>query len=154
MDTALKPLDAVAIRRDFPILETIVHDEYPLVYFDNAASTQRARQVLDTLMDVYEHRYANVHRGIHFLSEQSTELFEQARETVQRFINAAKSHEIIFTSGTTAGITWSRRSWSDWKLKADDEILLTEMEHHSNMVPWQQAAERAGAPRAILADHR
>src|SRR5262245_1425754 len=96
-------------------------------------------------MDVYERRYANVHRGIHYLSEQSTELFEQARESVQRFINAAKAHEIIFTSGTTAGINLVARSWCDWKLKANDEILLTEMEHHSNTVPWQQAAARTGA---------
>ncbi len=145
MTMMLQPLDAAALRDDFPILATRVHDKYPLVYFDNAASTQRPRQVLNTLVDVYERRYANVHRGIHYLSEQSTELFEAARESVQRFIHARHAHEVIFTSGTTGGINLVARSWGEWKLREGDEILLTEMEHHSNIVPWQQVAERTGA---------
>jgi cysteine desulfurase / selenocysteine lyase len=122
-----------------------VHGRHPLVYLDNAASTQRPRQVIDTLREVYEHQYANVHRGIHYLSELSTDLYEQSRETVQQFMGAAQSHEVIFTTGTTAGINLVARSWCDAFLSAGDEILLTEMEHHSNIVPWQQAAARTGA---------
>ena len=144
MDTVLQALDVATIRQDFPILSTTVHGR-PLVYLDNAASTQRPRQVIDALTDVYERRYANVHRGIHFLSEQSTDLYEQARETVQQLIHAPHAHEVIFTSGTTAGINLVARSWCDTFLRAGDEVLLTEMEHHSNIVPWQQAAERTGA---------
>lgn len=150
MDTAIQSLDVAAIRKDFPILATRVHGRHSLVYLDNAASTQRPRQVLDALRDVYEHRYANVHRGIHFLSEQSTDLYERARETVQRFIQAAHFHEVIFNPGTTAGINLVARSWCDAFLKEGDEILLTEMEHHSNIVPWQQAAARTGAEIRVL----
>lgn len=150
LDTALQSLDVAAIREDFPILATRVHGRHSLVYLDNAASTQRPRQVVETLRDVYENRYANVHRGIHFLSEQSTDLYERARETVQRFIHATHFHEIIFTSGTTAGINLVARSWCDAFLQEGDEILLTEMEHHSNIVPWQQAAARTGAKIRVL----
>lgn len=138
------PLDPATLRADFPILQTVVHGDKPLVYFDNAATTQRPRQVIDALVDVYEHRYSNVHRGIHWLSEQSTDLYEEAREAVRRFINAAELHEIIFTNGATAAINLVARSWGDENVQAGDEILLTEMEHHSNIVPWQQLAQRTG----------
>ncbi|MBA3482346.1 MAG: cysteine desulfurase, partial [Pirellulales bacterium] len=118
---------------------------HPLIFLDNAASTQRPRQVIDAVSGVYERTYANVHRGIHTLSELSTEQYEDARKSVQRFINAASFNEIIFTQGTTDSINTVARSWGDANLKPGDEVLLTVMEHHSNLVPWQQAAARTGA---------
>jgi cysteine desulfurase/selenocysteine lyase len=133
------------LRDDFPILGQLVHGDRPLVFLDNAASTQRPRQVIDVLRRVYERDYANVHRGIHTLSERSTEQYEEAREKVRSFIGARHAHEIIFTAGTTASINTVARSWGDANLHAGDEILLTLMEHHSNLVPWQQLAERTGA---------
>jgi cysteine desulfurase/selenocysteine lyase len=145
MSTALKlPFDPQTLRSDFPILSTIVHGDQPLVYFDNAATTQRPSQVIQKLVDVYENQYANVHRGIHWLSEQSTDLYEDARESVRAFINARQRHEVIFTTGATGAINLVARSWGDAHLQEGDEILLTEMEHHSNIVPWQQLAERTG----------
>lgn len=140
-----QPLDAFTLRRDFPILETTLHGGKPLVYLDNAASTQRPRQVLETMSDVYEKYYANVHRGIHWLSERSTELYEEAREKVRAFINARAVEEVIFTPGTTASINTVAHSWGAANLKAGDEIILSVMEHHSNLVPWQQLAQRTGA---------
>jgi cysteine desulfurase / selenocysteine lyase len=134
-----------SLRNDFPILSEHVAGGHPLVFLDNAASTQRPRQVIDAVSGVYERTYANVHRGIHTLSELSTEQYEQARLNVQRLINAAHFHEIIFTQGTTDSINTVARSWGDANLKAGDEVLLTVMEHHSNLVPWQQAAVRTGA---------
>jgi cysteine desulfurase / selenocysteine lyase len=133
------------LREDFPILTQLVHGDRPLVFLDNAASTQRPRQVIDVLRRVYEHDYANVHRGIHTLSERSTEQYEEAREKVRAFIGANHAHEIIFTSGTTASINTVARSWGDANVRPGDEILLTTMEHHSNLVPWQQLAARTGA---------
>jgi cysteine desulfurase / selenocysteine lyase len=134
-----------SLRNDFPILSEHVAGGHPLVFLDNAASTQRPRQVIDAVSGVYERTYANVHRGIHTLSELSTEQYEQARLNVQRLINAAHFHEIIFTQGTTDSINTVARSWGDANLKPGDEVLLTVMEHHSNLVPWQQAATRTGA---------
>ncbi len=124
-------------------------DGQPLVYFDNAATTQRPRQVIQSLVDVYEKQYANVHRGIHWLSDQSTDLFEEARRKVQAFIGAGAREEVIFTHGTTESINLVARSWGDANLRAGDEVLLTEMEHHANIVPWQQLAERTGATIAL-----
>jgi len=139
-------LDPETLRPDFPILATRLHDDaVPLVYLDNAASTQRPRAVIQTLVDVYEKQYANVHRGIHWLSDQSTDLYEDAREKIRRFINAPVCESVIFTHGTTESINLVARSWGDANLKPGDEILITEMEHHSNIVPWQQTAERTGA---------
>ena len=138
------PLDPLEFRADFPILDTVVHGDKRLVYFDNAATTQRPRQVIQALVDAYERHYANVHRGIHWLSEQSTDLYEESREAVRRFIGAAHRHEIVFTTGATAAINLVARSWGDRFVQAGDEIILTEMEHHSNIVPWQQLAERTG----------
>jgi cysteine desulfurase/selenocysteine lyase len=135
----------VALREDFPILEQTVHGDRPLVFLDNAASTQRPRQVIEVLRRVYERDYANVHRGIHTLSERSTEQYEDAREKIRAFIGAQNPREIIFTSGSTAGINLVARSWGDANVKSGDEILVTTMEHHSNLVPWQQLAERTGA---------
>lgn len=152
MSTAAIPtFDPATIRGDFPILQTVLHaDEkgragVPLVYFDNAATTQRPRQVIQSLVDVYERHYANVHRGIHWLSDQSTDLYEEAREKVRAFINAPHREAVIFTDGTTEGINLVARSWGDANVGVGDEILLTEMEHHSNLVPWHQLADRRGA---------
>ena len=146
MSTAeIAPLDSPALRRDFPILETKVHGAKPLVYFDSGASSLRAQPVIDAMTDMEYGHYANVHRGVHWLSDQATEHYENAREKVQAFIGAKHRHEIIFTSGTTAGVNLVARSWGDANVSAGDEILVTEMEHHSNLVPWQQLAERTGA---------
>ena len=142
---AVTPLDPYALRPDFPILATRLHDDVPLVYLDNAASTQRPRQVIQAIVDTYEKHYANVHRGIHWLSDQSTDLFEEARGKVRSFIGAGALEEVIFTHGTTESINLVARSWGDANLKPGDEILLTELEHHANIVPWQQAAARTGA---------
>lgn len=146
----LSTLDVQRIRADFPILGTTLHAAegrpgVPLVYLDNAASTQRPRQVIQAIVDTYEKHYANVHRGIHWLSDQSTDLYELARGKVQQFIGAPSLEEVIFTHGTTESINLVARSWGDANLHSGDEILLTEMEHHANIVPWQQAAARTGA---------
>jgi cysteine desulfurase/selenocysteine lyase len=133
------------LREDFPILEQMVHGDHPLVFLDNAASTQRPRQVIEVLRRVYERDYANVHRGIHTLSERSTEQYEEAREKARAFIGARNAREIVFTSGSTSGINLVARSWGEANVRAGDEILVTIMEHHSNLVPWQQLAERTGA---------
>lgn len=140
--TSLLP---AALREDFPIITGDVLGGHPLVFLDNAASTQRPRQVIDAISRIYEHDYANVHRGIHTLSERSTEQYEAARQQVARFIGAAHSREIIFTQGTTAAINLVARSWGEANLQPGDEILSTVMEHHSNLVPWQQVAAKTGA---------
>jgi cysteine desulfurase/selenocysteine lyase len=144
------PIDLERIRADFPILATRLHatDDrpgVPLVYLDSAASTQRPRQVIQSLVDVYEQHYANVHRGIHALSDQATERYEAAREKVRALISAPTVEQVIFTRGTTESINLVARCWGDVNLRAGDEILLTEMEHHANIVPWHQTAERTGA---------
>ena len=141
---AASPLDVAAIRRDFPILETTLDDGWPLVYLDNAASTQRPKQVIDAIVEAYEHYYSNVHRGGHALAAESTVRYEAAREAVRALVNARSTTEIVFTPGTTAGINLVARSWGDANIKAGDEIVLTLMEHHSNIVPWQQLAQRTG----------
>ena len=144
-EAASTPLDAEAYRRDFPILARLVHDRQPLVYLDNAATSQSPRQVTEQWEIVYQQYYSNVHRGAHWLSEESTQRYELTREAVRGFINARSTNEIVFTSGTTAAINLVARSWGDAELKPGDELLVTQMEHHSNLVPWQQLAERSGA---------
>lgn len=139
------PFDPERFRVDFPILSTAAPSGKPLAYLDNAATTQRPSLVIRAIVDTYERHYANVHRGIHWLSDQTTDLFEQAREKVQRFIGAERREEVIFTHGATEGINLVARSWGDAFLHPGDEILLTEMEHHANFVPWHQAAARTGA---------
>ncbi|MGI9456863.1 MAG: cysteine desulfurase [Aeoliella sp.] len=134
-----------ALRDDFPILQQTVHGNRPLVFLDSAASSQRPLQVIEAVREVYERDYANVHRGIHVLSERSTDAYELARQKVQKFIGARQDHEVIFTGGTTASINAVARSWGDANVSSGDEILLTPMEHHSNLVPWFQLAERTGA---------
>ncbi len=136
--------DVAKIRQDFPILAETIHGK-PLVYLDNAASTQKPRAVLDTLRQVYEHDYANVHRGVHTLSQRATDLFEGAREKVRAFINARDLKEIIFVRGTTEAINLVAQSYGRSKLQPGDEILISAMEHHSNIVPWQIVCQQTGA---------
>jgi cysteine desulfurase/selenocysteine lyase len=141
--------DWSALRADFPILEQQVHGQ-PLIYFDNAATTQKPRPVVEALCRYYEHDNANVHRGIHELSSRATAAFEAARTRAARFINARSADEIIFTRGTTEGINLVAQAWGAKHIKPGDRILLTEMEHHSNIVPWQLLAERTGAELVFL----
>lgn len=141
--------DVNAVRKDFPILSTTVYDR-PLVYLDNAATTQKPLCVLDAMRHEYLNANANVHRGVHYLSQQATELHEAARETVRRFINAGKTEEVIFTRGTTESINLVASSFCEEFMKEGDEIIVSVMEHHSNIVPWQlQAARRGVAVRVI-----
>jgi cysteine desulfurase/selenocysteine lyase len=141
---ATSSIDWKAIRKDFPILDQEVHG-HPLVYFDNAATTQKPTKVVDALREYYEHDNANVHRGLHELSSRATEAYEGARARVAQFIGAASADEIVFTRGTTESINLVAQAWGAKFIKAGDVILLTEMEHHSNLVPWQLLAERIGA---------
>jgi len=138
-----------ALRADFPILDQKVHGR-PLIYFDNAATTQKPLPVLDALSRYYRHDNANVHRGIHELSNRATAGFEAARARAGNFINARSSDEIIFTRGTTEGINLVAQAWGSAHIKSGDKILLTEMEHHSDIVPWQLLAERTGARLIFL----
>ena len=141
--------DIQKIRNDFPILGIEVHGK-PLVYADNAATTQKPQQVIDAISDLYSNHYANIHRGVHYLSQKSTALYESARSTVQTFINAAQAKEIVFVRGTTEGVNLVAYSYLEPLLKKDDEILISEMEHHSNIIPWQIIADRAGAHLRII----
>ena len=125
-------------RQDFPILSREVY-KHPLVYFDNAATTQKPQCVIDAIVREYAEVNANVHRGIHYLSQQATELHEAARETVRQFINARSTSEIVFTRGTTESINLVAYSFGEAFLKEGDEVILSVMEHHSNIVPWQFA---------------
>jgi cysteine desulfurase/selenocysteine lyase len=138
-----------ALRKDFPILDQQVHGK-PLIYFDNAATSQKPRAVIDALVHYYEHDNANVHRGIHELSNRATAAFENARSRAGRFINAKSAEEIVFTRGTTEGINLVANAWGTKNIKSGDVILLTEMEHHSNLVPWQLLAQRTGAQIAYV----
>ncbi|WP_434132107.1 aminotransferase class V-fold PLP-dependent enzyme [Methylocaldum sp. GT1BB] len=132
------------LREDFPILRQTVNGK-PLVYLDNAATTQKPTAVIDCIRRVYENDYSNVHRGVHTLSQRSTDLFEGAREKLQQFLNAKHSHEIMFVRGTTEAINLVAQSFGRSTLKEGDEILITAMEHHSNIVPWQMLCEQTGA---------
>ena len=137
-------LDVARIRKDFPILERKVHGR-PLVYFDNAATSQKPRQVIDALVRYYEEYNANIHRAVHTLGEEATAAYEEAREKVARFINAPSTESIVFTRNTTEAINLVAYSWGNANIKEGDEILLTEMEHHSNLIPWQRLAAEKGA---------
>jgi cysteine desulfurase/selenocysteine lyase len=136
--------DIASLRADFPILDQEIAGK-PLVYLDSAASAQRPRAVIDAMVEQEQRNHANVHRGVHELSQRSTAAYEGAREKVRRFINAAASHEIIFTRGTTESINLVASSLGGQLLEAGDEVLLTTMEHHSNIVPWQLICEKTGA---------
>ena len=141
--------DWSALRADFPILDQKVNG-HPLVYFDNAATSQKPRAVIEALDHYYERDNANVHRGIHELSSRATAGFEAARARAAAFLNARTAEEIVFTRGTTEGVNLVATAWGNGHIKAGDVILLTEMEHHSNLVPWQLLAERTGARLAFL----
>ncbi|AEV96620.1 cysteine sulfinate desulfinase [Niastella koreensis] len=143
-NTITKGLDVQAIRQQFPALNRQVKGQ-PLVYFDNAATTQKPQVVIDALVDYYTNFNANVHRGIHTLAEEATALFEASRNAAQQFINASSREEVIFTRGTTEGINLVAYTWGRKNIKAGDEIIITEMEHHSNIVPWQILCEEKGA---------
>lgn len=137
-------------RKDFPVLERTVHGK-PLVYLDNAATTQKPRRVIEAIERHYSRQCANVHRGLHLLSAEATVAFEGAREKIRRFINAPAVEEIIFTSGTTAAINLVAHSFGRRFVREGDEIVITEMEHHSNIVPWQLLCERSGAILRVIA---
>jgi cysteine desulfurase/selenocysteine lyase len=141
---AKRNIDWAAIREDFPILRERVNG-HPLIYFDSAASSQKPTAVLDVVRSYYEHENANVHRGLHALSARATEHYEKSRQRAADFIGAKTADEIIFTRGTTESINLVAQAWGGKFLKSGDVILLTEMEHHSNLVPWQLLAERIGA---------
>jgi len=136
--------DVAALRADFPALDQSVHGR-PLVYLDNAATTQKPRQVIDAIAAYYAADNANVHRGVHALSERATEAYEGARKKVVAFLNAASVREVVFTRNATESINLVARAWGDANVRAGDEVLVTAMEHHSNIVPWQQLCERTGA---------
>src|SRR6185312_460560 len=136
--------DVAALRRDFPILSRRVHGK-PLVYLDNAASAQKPQAVIDAMTSFITSEYANVHRGVHFLSGEATERYEQSRRRVQRFVNAAHEDEIIFTKGGTEAINLVAASYLGPRIEPGDEIVLSVMEHHSNIVPWHFLRERQGA---------
>ena len=131
-------------RADFPILNTKVHDK-KLIYFDNAATSQKPHSVIESLKQYYEFTNSNVHRGVHELSQRATTAYENARKTVQKFLNASRSEEIVFTKGTTDGINTVARSWAIHNLQKGDEIIISTLEHHSNIVPWQMICEITGA---------
>ena len=144
--------DIQQIRTDFPILNRTVYGK-PLVYLDNGATTQKPRQVVETIMGEYYNTNANVHRGVHFLSQQATELHESSRETVRRFINARSTNEIVFTRGTTESINLLAATFCQSQMQAGDEVIISTMEHHSNIVPWQlQAMQRGIVLRVIPMD--
>jgi cysteine desulfurase/selenocysteine lyase len=137
------------IRNDFPILGRTVYDK-PLVYLDNGATTQKPRQVIDCINDYHSLKNSSIHRGVHYLAEQATQDFENARITVQEFINAANAHEVIFTSGSTSAINGVSFSFGERYISEGDEIIVTEMEHHANIVPWQMLCERKKAKLKVV----
>lgn len=140
--------DVSSIRKDFPILSREVNGK-PLVYFDNAATSQTPKQVIDCIVDYYSNYNANIHRGVHSLSQEATDVYEQAREKIRKHFNAEKAHEIIFTSGTTHGVNLVANGFAKF-LEKGDELLVSALEHHSNIVPWQMLCERTGAILKVI----
>ena len=148
-NTQASTLNAAELAKDFPALQQDINGKR-LVYLDNGASTQKPQQVIDAVSHFYAHDYSNVHRGIHTLSQRATDLFEAARESVKTFINAASLEEVIFTKGTTDGINLVAQSYARTNLKAGDHVLVSAMEHHSNIVPWQILAEQIGIEVKVI----
>ncbi len=148
-ETAVNEFNAAQVRKDFPILEQKVNGK-PLVYFDNGATTQKPIQVINAVEDYYKHYNSNVHRGVHTLSRLATDAYEEARLTVQKFINAKSAHEIIFTRGTTTGINTVANGFGRRYLQSGDEVLISTMEHHANIVPWQMICEERGATLKVI----
>ena len=138
------PLDVEALRRDFPILARTVHG-HPLVYLDNAATTQKPESVIEAVADMYRRSYGNIHRGVHALSVEATDAYEHAREKVRAFVNAAETGEIVFVRGTTEAINLVAQTFGRQRVGEGDEVVVTALEHHSNIVPWQMLCERTGA---------
>lgn len=149
MEATTYKLNVEEIRKDFPILHRQVNGK-PLVYFDNGATSQKPQQVIDVINRYYQHENSNIHRGIHTLSQEATDAYEKARTTVQQFINAKHHHEVIFTSGTTGSINLVASSFGKKHLQAGDEVIISTMEHHSNIVPWQMLCEEKGAVLKII----
>jgi cysteine desulfurase/selenocysteine lyase len=148
-ETSGSRFDVVKVRQDFPLLGATVHGK-PLVYFDNGATSQKPRQVIDALDRYYRTENSNIHRGVHYLSERATEAYEGAREKVRGFIQASRVEEIIFVRGTTEGINLVAQSYGRAFLQAGDEIIVSAMEHHSNIVPWQMLCEQVGARLRVI----
>src|SRR6478752_5651981 len=148
-ETDIKPFDVAAIRKQFPVLERKVKGKN-LVYFDNAATAQKPKVVIDALVDYYQQYNANIHRGIHSLAEEATAAFEATRDTAREFINAKYREEIIFTRGVTEGINLVASTWGRQNIKEGDEIIISEMEHHSNIVPWQMLCLEKRAKLKII----
>ena len=149
MTTSVNPFDVARIREDFPILKELIHGK-PLVYLDNAATTQKPQAVIDALVNYYVTENSNVHRGVHTLSQLATDAYEGAREKVQQFINAEHDKEIIFVRGTTEGINLVAQTYGRANIGPGDEIIITAMEHHSNIVPWQILCEEKGARLKVI----
>ena len=147
--TSRRPFDVLALRRDFPILAEQVHGK-PLVYFDNGATSQKPRSVIDAVARYYAAENSNIHRGVHSLSERATAAYEAARDKVRRFVNARSDKEIIYVRGTTEAINLVAQSYGRAFLKAGDEIIVSAMEHHSNIVPWQMLCEQVGARLKVI----
>lgn len=143
------PLDLTALRGEFPALDQQVHGR-PLVYLDNAATAQKPRAVLDALRAFYERDNANIHRGVHLLSQRATEAYEAARETVRAFVGARSVREVVFTRNATEAINLVARAWGDASVRAGDDVVVTEMEHHANLVPWQMLCSRTGARLRVI----
>jgi cysteine desulfurase/selenocysteine lyase len=139
-----EPFDLLEIRRDFPILQERVNGR-PLVWLDNAATTQKPQSVIDRLKYFYEHEDSNIHRAAHELAARATDAYEQAREKVRGFLNASSVNEIVFVRGATEAINFVAQSWGRQNIGPDDEILLSVLEHHANIVPWQMLATEKGA---------
>ncbi len=148
-DSCPSLLDVESVRKDFPLLARKVHGK-PLVYFDNGATSQKPRAVIDALNRYYTEENSNIHRGVHYLSERATALYEEAREKLRRFVNAAREQEIVFVRGTTEAINLVAQSYGRTFLKAGDEIIVSAMEHHSNIVPWQMLCEQVGARLKVV----
>jgi len=144
-----KGFDVHALRQDFPILNSTIYGK-PLIYFDNAATSQKPKAVIDRLVQYYEHENANIHRGVYHLSDLASNAYEGARDIVQKSINAAHKEEIIFVRGATEGINLVASSWGRTNLKAGDEVLISQMEHHANIVPWQLICEEKGAILKVI----
>ncbi len=148
-DNSTAAYDIEKIRADFPILSREVYGK-PLVYLDNGASAQKPRQVIDAMKDVFESYYSNVHRGVHWTSQRSTEAFEAGRKAVAKFLNASSDNEIIFTRGATESINLVAHSWGRLNLKAEDEVIISHMEHHANIVPWQMLRQDIGIDLKVV----
>jgi len=145
----ISTFDIAKIRNDFPILSQKVYDK-PLIYFDNGATTQKPKIVIDTINELFSKHNSNVHRGVHYLSDKMTEQYEMAREKVKKYLNAQHNHEIIFTKGVTDSINTVAFSFGEAYIQEGDEIIVSEMEHHSNIVPWQMVCEKKGAHLRII----